>query len=292
MSLIQFPENFHSLRDQTVVITGGASGIGEAFVRLACENGAHVVFGDLQDELGGKVALETGATFVKTDVSKYKELLRLFDEAYKKHGAVDHAIANAGIYEPKGLFDPSTDLQSLDQEPPTSIVDVNLRGVLFFAHIAAVYLRQGDSAHRNKSLTLVSSTAGILCPAETPLYNTTKSGVLGLSRSLAGSLATTHGIRVNGMCPSVTATPLSALHVLPVFESLQLPVNSSHDVAKVLAGLCIGEEWNGKILYVEGGKAWDIEEGLTRTRPEWLGASVLKTLDKITEYRAQARDTK
>lgn len=168
---------------------GGASGIGEGFVRLARENGAHVVFGDLNSELGNKVAQETGATFVKTDASKYKELLGLFEQAYEKHGAIDHAIANAGIYEPKGLFDPLSDLQSLkkvrwnglkllpccclqtDQEPPTSIIDVNLRGVIFFAHIAAVYLRQGDPSRRNKSLTMVSSTAGILCPPDTPFYN-------------------------------------------------------------------------------------------------------------------------
>jgi NAD(P)-dependent dehydrogenase (short-subunit alcohol dehydrogenase family) len=48
---------------------------------------------------------------------------------------------------------------------------VNLRGSFWFAHIAAVYLRQGDAARKNKSLTLVSSTAGILCPPNTPLYN-------------------------------------------------------------------------------------------------------------------------
>lgn len=61
------------------------------------------------------MAQETGATFVKTDASQYQELLRLFDEAYKKHGAIDHAIANAGIYEPKGMFDPASDLQSLEK---------------------------------------------------------------------------------------------------------------------------------------------------------------------------------
>lgn len=112
--------------------------------------------------------------------------------------------------------------------------------------------------------------------------------MLGLARSLAASFPETHGIRVNGVCPSVTATPLAALHVLPVFESLKLPINSSHDLAKVLAGVCCDARQNGKILYVEGGAAWDIEEGLARTRPQWLGAPVLKTLNIITQYRKQA----
>jgi NAD(P)-dependent dehydrogenase (short-subunit alcohol dehydrogenase family) len=71
------------------------------------------VFGDLNEALGGNLAQETGATFVKTDVSVYDDQVRLFDAAYTKHGAVDHAIANAGIYEPPGLFDPSADVPSL-----------------------------------------------------------------------------------------------------------------------------------------------------------------------------------
>jgi NAD(P)-dependent dehydrogenase (short-subunit alcohol dehydrogenase family) len=118
-----------------------------------------------------------------------------------------------------------------------------------------------------------------------PRIKTSKSGVLGLTRSLAASFPATHGIRVNGVCPSVTATPLSALHVLPIFESLKLPINSSLDVARQMAGLCCDHDMNGKILYVEGGQSWDIEEGLAETRPQWLGASVLDTLDKITRHR-------
>lgn len=74
-----------------------------------------MVFGDLNEALGSNLADETGATFVKTDVSVYDDQVRLFGAAYEKHGAVDHAIANAGIYEPPGLFDPSADLQSLAQ---------------------------------------------------------------------------------------------------------------------------------------------------------------------------------
>jgi hypothetical protein len=42
---------------------------------------------------------------------------------------------------------------------------------------------------------------------------------------------------------------------------------------------------NGKILYVEGGQAWDIEEGLERTKPEWMGTAVLDTLEKLEQYR-------
>jgi NAD(P)-dependent dehydrogenase (short-subunit alcohol dehydrogenase family) len=121
------------------------------------------------------------------------------------------------------------------------------------------------------------------------LSKTSKTGILGLVRSLAASLPTTHGIRVNGVCPAVTATPLGKLHVVPVFESLQLPINSSLDVANPMAGLCCDGNTNGKILYVEAGVSWDIEEGLARTRPQWLGSSVVETLDKIAQYHEQGK---
>lgn len=115
MSLINFPKDFPSLKGKTIVITGGSSGIGEGFVRLACENGANVVFGDLNSDLGEKVAKETGATFVQTNVTVYKDQLGLFREASRKYGKIDHAIANAGIYEPKGWYDPKLDAESVEE---------------------------------------------------------------------------------------------------------------------------------------------------------------------------------
>ena len=111
--------------------------------------------------------------------------------------------------------------------------------------------------------------------------------MIGLSRTLAQSLPASHGIRVNCVCPSVTETPLSALHVLPLFRQLQLPVNSAHELAQTLAGVDCDSTLNGKVLYVEGGQSWDIEEGLNETRTTWLGPSIINTLDKVAEYVKQ-----
>jgi NAD(P)-dependent dehydrogenase (short-subunit alcohol dehydrogenase family) len=123
---------------------GGASGIGEGFVRLACKNGANVVFGDRNSELGEAVARETGATFVKADVSVYADQVALFEAAYRKHGRVDHAIANAGVYEPKGLFDHSLDLESVQK------VGVSLR-----VRCMKAWLK----FHRNPQPSLSTSTS-------------------------------------------------------------------------------------------------------------------------------------
>lgn len=69
----------------------------------------------MDSELGRQVADETGAIFIQTDVVKYSDQLALFKEGLARFGRVDHAIANAGIYEPKGLFDPDLDLESVQK---------------------------------------------------------------------------------------------------------------------------------------------------------------------------------
>lgn len=90
----------------------------------------NVVFGDLDAEKGNNVAAKTGAVFLKTDVTVYADQLALFKEALARFGSVDHAVANAGIYEPTGLYEASIDLESVQQvrESPfaagTSVCDM------------------------------------------------------------------------------------------------------------------------------------------------------------------------
>lgn len=84
-------------------------------MQLATSAGAQVVFGDINQAGGQKVAQETGATFVHTDISKYSDQIGLFEAALQKHGRVDYAIANAALYEPKVTFDPGLSLEDIKQ---------------------------------------------------------------------------------------------------------------------------------------------------------------------------------
>jgi NAD(P)-dependent dehydrogenase (short-subunit alcohol dehydrogenase family) len=99
----------------TDLVAGGARGIGADIVRLAAKSGAQVVFGDLNEELATQLAAETGAIFLKSNAAKYSDNLDLFQEAYEKFGSVDHAVANAGIYEPQDAFDVTLDLESVKE---------------------------------------------------------------------------------------------------------------------------------------------------------------------------------
>jgi NAD(P)-dependent dehydrogenase (short-subunit alcohol dehydrogenase family) len=156
---------------------------------------------------------------------------------------------------------------------------VNLVGTLYFSRIAAVYLHQNAKPHEDKSLVLLSSVAGFI---ETPglfCYTSSKHGVLGLLRSLRPYIPKTHGIRVNAICPWMTDTGM----VDGIREGwLQegLPVNTPGDVGRIILEVGGDGKTNGKAVFVEGGRGWDIEEGIQRTEPQWLGEEVSKTLAK------------
>ncbi|KAH9208508.1 hypothetical protein DL95DRAFT_311696, partial [Leptodontidium sp. 2 PMI_412] len=244
--------------------TGGASGIGEALTHEATKRGAQVVFGDINTELGERVASSSGAAFVKCDVTSYQDVLSLFKEALRKHGRIDHAVANAPVYEPPPLFEPTLTLQTIEKasDPSPLTVNVNILGSIFFSRVATVFLREGASPTDDKSLTFISSAAGVIYAPDTPIYTTTKAGIIGLGSALAAKLPKTHGIRVNVVCPSVTDTPLAAIHVLPFFQQADLPVNTATEVAESIMGLASSPDRNGKVLYVEGGKNYALDRAV------------------------------
>lgn len=184
------------LKDKVVIVTGGALGVGASVVRLAHSAGAHVFFGDVLDEPGTALEKElslgskTTIKFVRCDVTSYEQNLRLFDTAIQSCGRIDHAVANAGLGEQGNMFDPELTLETVREEPKQSLrtVDVNLKGVLYFARLAAVYLRQpspdDNEGSADKSLTLLSSVAGFREDPGLNVYTPTKHGVIGLMRAL------------------------------------------------------------------------------------------------------------
>lgn len=185
------PSPSPNLQDSVLVLTGGALGVGAQIVRLAHSAGAHVFFGDVLasagEELAAALTTEGGSRvhFQECDVTSYAATLALFDAAFKAFGRVDHAIANAGIGERGNIFSEDLNLESIKEEPKgaVDVLDVNLKGPVFFARIASVYLRQGGSGG-DKSLTLVSSVAGFREDPGLFVYVPSKHGVLGLMRVL------------------------------------------------------------------------------------------------------------
>ncbi|KAL2783108.1 hypothetical protein BJX66DRAFT_319127 [Aspergillus keveii] len=283
-----------ALKDKVIVLTGGANGIGAALVEYACEHGAYVCFGDLAAEAGEAIAKKLNgsnpspprAVFVQTDVTSYDSVLKLFDTAMDTYGRIDHAIAGAGITEIGNVFDPALDMESIRKPPTTKVLDVNLNGCIYVARIASVYLRQNRPTGNksDRSITLISSVAGFKESPGLFIYQASKHGVLGLMRSLRLYLygpeeSHPHNIRINAICPWMTQTGM-VRGVQDAWYAAGLPVNTPLDVGKVIAAVMGDDGLNGASLYVEGGRAWEIERNLDRLEPQWLGEEASRSLAK------------
>lgn len=257
-------------------------------MEYAIQNGAYVCFGDLAVEAGEAVAetinknssASPRAIFVKTDVTSYDSVLGLFDKAMEVYGRIDHAVAGAGIAEIGNVFDPTLDMQSIRQPPTTKVLDVNLTGCLYVARIASVYLRQNRPVNTDRSIILVSSVAGFKESPGLFVYQASKHGVIGLMRALRLYLsAPAHGIRTNCICPWMTTTVM-VKGIQDGWFKAGLPVNRPVDVAKVMANVLVDKELNGKSMYVEGGRAWEIEANIDRLEPQWLGEESSRSLQR------------
>ncbi|KAH7195130.1 hypothetical protein BKA60DRAFT_601396 [Fusarium oxysporum] len=118
-------EDLTALKGNVIVVTGGSSGIGLATVELLLSIGASVVNGDVQapeKEMAG--AYE----FIKTDVTKWEELLALFNKAKETHGRIDHVFANAGIGPRADYLSTQLDQAGNLMEPSSQNLDINLKG--------------------------------------------------------------------------------------------------------------------------------------------------------------------
>lgn len=160
------------------------------------------------------------------------------------------------------------------------MLDVNLGGCLSVTRIASVYLRQNRPEGDDRSITLVSSVAGFKESPGLFVYQASKHGVLGLMRALRLYLPSSqHQLRINAVCPWMTTTGMVKGFENAWFNA-GLPVNTPMDVATIIAGLVSEPQLNGKSMYVEGARAWEIEDNLNRLERQWLGEEPSMSLAK------------
>ena len=183
------------LRDQRVLVTAGASGIGLATARAFAREGARVHVCDVDaaalDALAGS---DPGLTRSVCDVADPAAVDRLFATVESTLGGLDALVNNAGIAGPTA---PCEDIALADWERTLA---VNLTGQFLCARRAIPLLK----ASSNASIANLSSAAGRFgFPQRTP-YAAAKWGVIGFTKSLSIELGV-HGIRVNAICPGSVA---------------------------------------------------------------------------------------
>jgi NAD(P)-dependent dehydrogenase (short-subunit alcohol dehydrogenase family) len=181
------------------VITGGASGIGEATARLFVQEGAKVVIADLDDDRGGRIAAEMGdaARSIATDVSVEGSIDAAVALSVDVFGGLDCLFNNAGNPGSTGGIE-DIDLATFDRT-----VAIHLRGVFLGIRAAARAMRRQGRG----SIINTSSIAGLAANYAGHDYSACKAAIAHLTRTTANELGE-DGIRVNAICPGAIATPI------------------------------------------------------------------------------------
>lgn len=189
------------LKGKVAVITGGARGIGEAYVRRFVAEGAKVVIGDVLDREGQAVAASLGdaCRYVRCDVTSEAAQGALMDEAIAHFGGLDVAIANAGLVDHGSIMETS-------EATYERLMAVNVKGVFFTCRQAAKRM----IARKTRGVLInISSIVAILGEVGEGCYPLSKGAVGALTRMLAVELAD-HGIRVVAIGPGGTRTAMMA----------------------------------------------------------------------------------
>ncbi|XP_019182021.1 PREDICTED: (-)-isopiperitenol/(-)-carveol dehydrogenase, mitochondrial-like [Ipomoea nil] len=191
------------LQGKVVIVTGGASGIGEATARLFADHGTRaVVIADIQDEKGVAVAEAIGldkCSFVKCDISDEEQVKAMVDWTVQKYGRLDVMFSNAGT--PCRSAQKVLDLDFSDFD---RVFRINVRGMAVCVKHAARAMVEGRV--RGNIICTASAAATRGCMRLTD-YVMSKHAVLGLVRAASQQLGA-HGIRVNSVSPGAIPTPM------------------------------------------------------------------------------------
>ena len=199
---------------KVAVVTGGASGIGEATVRRFVAEGASVAFCDRDGARGRHVAAELEAAgakvaFTQADVGTEAACLDFIGGAAKQFGRLDILVNNAGIrkYE-------KVDVASA--ESWNEILSVNLLSYVFCAKAAVPVMRQGKGG----AIVNIASVRSVVSGGGNLQYDTTKAAIAGLTRALAAD-PSAEGIRVTAVGPGPIFTPCHERRIAAAGETVE-----------------------------------------------------------------------
>lgn len=189
------------LQGKSALISGGASGLGEAQAKLYASEGASVLIGDLQVDKGQAIVEEIEskggtAAFIRLDVSGVDSWAQAVDEAVSRFGKLTTLVNNAGIFHPGGIMDET-------KEGWDRMIAINQTGVFLGMKAATeALLAAGNSAIVN-----VSSLYGLIGSPNAISYHASKAAVRLMGKAGALEFAK-RGIRVNTIFPGQIRTPI------------------------------------------------------------------------------------
>ncbi|MHA7057130.1 3-oxoacyl-ACP reductase FabG [Aquimarina sp. M1] len=189
------------LKDKVAIITGGARGIGKAISELFAQEGAKVIIWDLLPE-GDHVAkaiVENGqvAEFITISVTDKTAIAAEAERIYKKYGAIDILINNAGITKDRTLH-------KMSEAEWDAVIDVNLKGVFLCTQVVSQYMKEAGYGR----IVSAASNVGLRGNFGQTNYAATKAGVIAMSKTWTMELGK-YGITANALAPGFTLTEMT-----------------------------------------------------------------------------------
>jgi 3-oxoacyl-[acyl-carrier protein] reductase len=239
---------------KTVLVTGGARGIGAATARRFASEGATVVVADFDEAGAQETAQELGGVGVRCDVTRRADVDAAVATAVERGGSLDVLVTCAGIIRDNLLF-------RMTDNDWTAVIDTHLRGTFNAVQAAQKHMVE----QRSGKMVLISSTSALGNRGQTN-YATAKAGLQGMTKTLAIELGP-FNVNVNCVAPGFIATAMTrqtAERVGVEFDEFQrlaaeqIPlrrVGRPEDVAATIAFLCSEDAGfvSGQVIYVAGG---------------------------------------
>ncbi len=194
------------IMNSVFIVTGGASGLGEATARMLAANGGKVVIADMNAERGALVASEIGGRFVKCNVSSEEDGRAVVADAMGAHGAINGLVNCAGIGGAE---------KTIGKNGPhrldlfTRVISVNLIGTFNMIRLAAEPMAKGqpNGAGERGVIINTASVAAYDGQIGQAAYSASKGGIVGMTLPIARDLSR-EGIRVVTIAPGLFLTPL------------------------------------------------------------------------------------
>ena len=197
-------------KDVVAVVTGGASGLGEASITELVKKGARVVIVDIDSDKGEKLAanIGAGAIFVKTDVTSEADVRQAIQKAVDAFGKINVVINCAGIVNPGKLIGRKG---PLPLESFNKVMQLNLVGTLNVIRLAVEQMMNNTPDEEGERGVIINcaSIAAFEGQIGQAAYSASKAGIVGMTLPIAREVAD-YGIRVMAIAPGIFETPMMA----------------------------------------------------------------------------------
>jgi NAD(P)-dependent dehydrogenase (short-subunit alcohol dehydrogenase family) len=191
---------------RTVVITGGAGGLGFAIAQRFAAGGHNIAIVDYDAVQGEQAAKELRGegeiAFFQFDVTRLSECENLMKRIYEHFGSVDVLVNNAGISTHRGTT------ETITEKDWNKILGVNLSGLFFMARAAAIYMQKSGGG----AIVNTASLRAYLATGDRTIYAVTKKAILSINAELAADYWR-YGIRVNSVSPGYVLTEMTKIHL-------------------------------------------------------------------------------